>query len=66
MSELAGGNAAAAADRHAEAICAVARAAAYARPRGEGQDARRLALAAGRLCKEIAGFWPRDSWKPIR
>jgi len=65
VSELAGGDAAAAADRHVEAICAVARAAAHARLRGEGQDARRLALAAGRLCEEIAGFWPRDSWKPI-
>jgi hypothetical protein len=65
VSELAGPNVAAAADRDAEAICAVARAAAYACLRGEDQEARRLALAAGRLCEEIAGLWPRDFWKPI-
>jgi hypothetical protein len=56
VSEQVDGNAAAAADRHVEAISAVARAAAHARLHGEGQDARRLALAAGRLCEEIAGF----------
>jgi hypothetical protein len=39
--------------------------ASHALLRGEGQEARRLALAAGRLCEEIAGFGPRDSWKPI-
>jgi hypothetical protein len=52
-------------DRHAEAISTMARAAAHAQLRGEDREARRLALAAGRLCEEIAGFWPRDSWKPI-
>jgi hypothetical protein len=52
------------AERHAEAICALARAAAEARLAGEHTHARRLAHAAGRLCEEVAGFWPRDSWKP--
>jgi hypothetical protein len=66
VSELAGRNASGAADRHAEAICRLARSATHARLRGQGREARRLALAAGRLCEEIAGFWPRDSWKPIR
>jgi hypothetical protein len=66
VSELAGGIPPPAADRHVEALCAVARAAAHARLHGEGQEARRLALVAGRLCEEIAGFWPRDFWKPIR
>jgi hypothetical protein len=54
------------AEQHAEAICALARAAAEARLHGEHTTARRLAHAGGRLCEEIVGFWPRDSWKPIR
>lgn len=54
------------AERHAEAICALARAAAEARLAGNHAGARRLAHAACRLCGEVAGFWPRDSWKPIR
>lgn len=54
------------AELHAEAICALARAAAEARLAGEQTTARQLAHAAGRLCEEVAGFWPRDSWKPIR
>jgi hypothetical protein len=66
VSELAGANPAAAGARHAEAIRMMASAAAHARLRGEDKEARRLALVAGRLCEEIAGFWPRDSWKPIR
>jgi hypothetical protein len=66
VGELAAPNVAAAADRHAEAICKVGRAAAHARLRGESQRARRLAPAASQLCEEIAGFWPRDFWKPIR
>src|SRR5215207_9415820 len=53
------------AELHAEAICTLARAAAEARLAGEHADARRLAHAAGRLCEEVAGFWPRDTWKPI-
>jgi hypothetical protein len=32
---------------------------------GDHMDTRRLAHAAGRLCQEVASFWPRDSWKPI-
>ena len=54
------------AEEHVEAICALARAAAEARLHGEQATARRLAHAPGRLCEEIVGFWPRDSWKPIR
>ena len=53
------------AERHAEAICALARAAAEARLAGEHMNARRLAHAASRLCEEVAGLWPRESWKPI-
>jgi hypothetical protein len=66
VTELADGNAAAAADRDAEAICAVASAAADARLRGESKRGRRLAPAASRLCEEIAGIRPRDFWRPIR
>lgn len=55
-----------AAERHADAICALARAAADARLAGEHSDARPLAFAASRLCEEVAGFWPRDSWRPTR
>jgi hypothetical protein len=54
------------AEQHAEAIWTLARTAAEARLHGEHTTARRLADAAGRLCEEIVGFWPRDSWKPIR
>lgn len=45
-----------AAERHAEAVCQLARAAAEARLAGLHLDARRLALAASRLCEEVAGF----------
>jgi hypothetical protein len=41
-------------------------AAAHARLREHDNEARRLALAAGLLCDEIARFWPPDSWKPSR
>jgi hypothetical protein len=50
---------------NAEAICEVARAAACARLNGDAQEARRLAIAASRLCQEIAGFWPRHAATPI-
>jgi hypothetical protein len=50
---------------YAEAICELARAAARARLHGDAQEARRLAIAASRLCQEIAGFWPRDAGTPI-
>jgi hypothetical protein len=50
---------------YAEAICELARAAARARLHGDAREARRLAIAASRLCQEIAGFWPRHSGAPI-
>jgi hypothetical protein len=50
---------------YAEAIYELARAAARARLQGDGQEARRLAIAASRLCQEIAGFWPRHASRPI-
>jgi hypothetical protein len=50
---------------YAEAICELARAAARARVHGDAQEARRLAIAASRLCQEIAGFWPRHAVTPI-
>jgi hypothetical protein len=50
---------------YAEAICELARAAARARLKGDAQEARRLAIAASRLCQEIAGFWPRHAGTPI-
>jgi hypothetical protein len=54
------------AERHAEAICALARAAAEGHLASDHSDARRLAHTAGRLCEEVARFLPRDSWKEIR
>jgi hypothetical protein len=49
---------------YAGAICELAGAAARARLDGDAQEARRLAIAASRLCQEIAGFWPRHAWTP--
>jgi hypothetical protein len=54
-----------AADLHADAIRAIAHAAAEARVARKHAEARRLAIAASRLCEELVGFWPRDSWEPI-
>ncbi|MBD0282656.1 MAG: hypothetical protein ICV69_10750 [Thermoleophilaceae bacterium] len=43
---------------HLEAIGQIARAALAAFERGDRRETARLAVAAGRLCEEIAGRWP--------
>jgi len=44
--------------RHVQAITTLAHAALEARLGEENGAARTLAMAAGRLCQEIAGLWP--------
>jgi hypothetical protein len=44
-------------EAHLTAIHTIAAAALAAGQRGDGRETRRLAVAAGRLCAEIAGFW---------
>lgn len=46
------------AEAHLDAIGAIARAALAACERGDQAETARLAMAAGRLCQEIAGHWP--------
>jgi len=41
-----------------EAIGRIARAGLAASERGDQGETARLAMAAGRLCQEIAGHWP--------
>jgi hypothetical protein len=43
---------------HLEAIGRIAAAALAAFERGDRRETARLAMAAGRLCEEIAGRWP--------
>ncbi len=43
---------------HLEAIGQIARAAIEAAEHGDQGETARLAMAAGRLCQEIAGHWP--------
>jgi hypothetical protein len=52
---------------YAEPICELSRAAARARLHGDAQEARRLAIAARRLCQEIAGVLaaPRRDPDPV-
>ena len=45
-------------EAHCQAIHAIAAAALAARERGDQRETARLAMAAGRLCGEIAGHWP--------
>jgi hypothetical protein len=49
---LSGGSGEAAVAGYSEAICELARAAACARLHGDAQEARRLAIAASRLCHD--------------
>ena len=46
------------AEAHVEAIRRIARAALAASQRGDRGETARLAMAAARLCQEIAGHWP--------
>ena len=45
-------------EAHLDAICLIAAAALAAREGGDQRETARLAMAAGRLCEEIAGHWP--------
>ena len=45
-------------ETHCGSICLIAAAALVARERGDQRETARLAMAAGRLCEEIAGHWP--------
>ena len=45
-------------EAHLDAICRIAAAALVARDQGDQRETARLAMAAARLCEEIAGHWP--------
>lgn len=58
LAGLAGEDAERVCSLHAEGIAEIAQVAVRAQAAGDEDTARRLAVAAGRLCEQIAGHWP--------
>jgi hypothetical protein len=54
------------AERDCEAVCQLAARCRRGPAGGSPPGRPTTALAPGRLCEEVAGFWPRDSSEPMR